>query len=130
VMRRNKAKILTQRDRLVQALPKISSIGKFKGGFDANFLLVEMLDAAGKPSNGVALRVYEQLAEKRGVVVRFRGKELWCEGCLRITVGTEEEVDRFLKEITSELADALRQGSTNGAVDEEAKEQSASNVIA
>jgi histidinol-phosphate aminotransferase len=130
VMRSNKEKIITQRDRLVQDLPKISGIGRFRGGFHANFLLVEMLDMAGKPSNEVALQVYEQLAEKRGVVVRFRGKELWCEGCLRITVGTKEEVDRFLKEITSVLADALQKGSTNGAVDEEAKEQSANSVIA
>jgi histidinol-phosphate aminotransferase len=131
VMTSNKDKILAQRARLVQTLPTMAGIGKFKGGFDANFLLVEMLDATGTPSNEIALRVYEQLAEKRGVVVRFRGKELWCEGCLRITVGTEEEVDRFLKEIESVLADALRAGNTNGAAaDEEAKEQSASNVIA
>jgi histidinol-phosphate aminotransferase len=131
VMTSNKDKILAQRARLVQTLPTMAGIGKFKGGFDANFLLVEMLDATGTPSNEIALRVYEQLAEKRGVVVRFRGKELWCEGCLRITVGTEEEVDRFLKEIEAVLADALRAGNTNGAAaDEEAKEQSASNVIA
>jgi histidinol-phosphate aminotransferase len=26
-----------------------------------------------------------------GVVVRYRGNELGCDGCLRITIGTEEE---------------------------------------
>jgi histidinol-phosphate aminotransferase len=80
------------RDRLVQELLKIG-IGQFRGGFAVNFLLVEMLDglasAGGKPSNEVVLKVYKRLADERGVVVRFRVKEKWCEGCLRITVGTE-----------------------------------------
>ena len=77
------------------------------GGTDSNFLLVEILDKArdrgGKPDNPTAMAVYETLAGKRGVVVRFRGKEVGCEGCLRITVGTKREVDRFLQEITSVL---------------------------
>jgi histidinol-phosphate aminotransferase len=34
--------------------------------------------------------VFAYLIE-RGIVVRDRGKEAGCEGCLRITVGTEVE---------------------------------------
>jgi histidinol-phosphate aminotransferase len=108
VMRDNRAKILKQRDRLLQDLPKIAGIGRFLGGTDSNFLLVEILDKSreegGKPDNTTALAVYETMAGQRGVVVRFRGKEWGCNGCLRITVGTEQEVDRFLDEIASVIA--------------------------
>lgn len=99
VMRANREKIIVQRERLLAEMPKVAGVGNFKGGRESNFLLVEILDSAGAPSNEVALTVYEQLAESKGVVVRFRGKELGCFGCLRITVGTEEEVTRFLREL-------------------------------
>ncbi|KAL2820598.1 histidinol-phosphate aminotransferase [Aspergillus granulosus] len=114
VMRKYRERIITQRNRLLTELPKIPGIGRFRGGTESNFLLVEVLDKpadqGGKPSNVVALAAYEGMAEKRGVVVRFRGKELGCEGCLRITVGTEEEVTRFLKEIKHVLGEILSGG--------------------
>jgi histidinol-phosphate aminotransferase len=105
VTNRQVALLIAQRTQLIRDLPLIPGIGRFRSGghFDANFLLVEILDIAGKPSNDVALRVYESLAAERGVVVRFRGKEKWCEGCLRITVGTPAEVQRFLRELKSVL---------------------------
>lgn len=104
VMRKNRENILRQRDRMVEELPKIPGVGRFLGGKDSNFLLVEILDKpGGKPSNPVALATYENMAEKKGVVLRFRGKEVGCEGCLRITVGTEEEVTKFLAEMRAVL---------------------------
>lgn len=107
IMEANKEKIIAQRNRLLEELPKIPGVGRFLGGNDSNFLLVEFLDKpaneGGKPCNKTALAVYESLAENRGVVVRFRGKEHGCEGCLRITVGTESEVTRFLSELESVL---------------------------
>jgi histidinol-phosphate aminotransferase len=107
IMQQNRAKILQQRKRLLHELPKISGIGRFLGGTDSNFLLVEILDKprkeGGKPDNPTALAVYETMAGSRGVVVRYRGKEFGCEGCLRVTVGTEQEVERFLTEIASVL---------------------------
>ncbi|HXO77723.1 MAG TPA: histidinol-phosphate transaminase [Puia sp.] len=57
---------------------------------DANFLLVKMDDARG---------IYQGLLED-GIVVRDRSKVELCEGCLRITVGTEKE--------NVELVEALR----------------------
>lgn len=114
VMRSNRQKILQQRDRMREELPKIPGIGRFRGGSDSNFLLVEILDApsesGGKPDNTTALEVYETMAGRRGVVVRFRGKEYGCNGCLRITVGTEPEVDRFLREIRDVLQTIYSQG--------------------
>jgi histidinol-phosphate aminotransferase len=132
VMRQNREKILKQRDRLIAELPKISGIGRFLGGTESNFLLVEILDhpreSGGRPDNLTALAVYETMAEQRGVVVRFRGKELGCEGCLRITVGTEREVGRFLHEISTVLEDIYErvQKDIDG---EEKAERSANNVI-
>ncbi len=59
---------------------------------DANFIMVPVLSRqTGKPDNIRAERVYQTMAELQGVVVRFRGREWGCEGCLRITVGTDEE---------------------------------------
>lgn len=48
---------------------------------DANFLLVKVRNAH---------EVYEYLLEQ-GIVVRDRSKVQLCEGCLRITIGTEAE---------------------------------------
>ena len=57
---------------------------------DANFLLVKTADAHG---------IYAHLLEA-GIVVRDRSRVQLCEGCLRITVGTERE--------NAELLNALK----------------------
>lgn len=131
VMRENVGKLLKQRERMVKHLPQTRGMGRFRGGFEANFLLVEVLsspDGKGRPCNETALKVYERLAENRGVVVRFRGKEYGCEGCLRITVGTEQEVDRFLQELRSVLEEIYRDKQTNGVTEKQEKE--ANDIIA
>lgn len=130
VMRENRAKIIEQRERMQAELPRIPGIGRFLGGADSNFLLVEILDKprdqGGKPDNATALAVYETMAGKRGVVVRFRGKEIGCAGCLRITVGTKQEVDRFMKEIADVLQEIYSRSKsrlqTNGQSAAEANE--------
>ncbi|CAK7215788.1 histidinol-phosphate transaminase [Sporothrix curviconia] len=104
-MQANRAKLVAQRERLIEALPQIPGVGRLRGGTDSNFLLYEMLNSSGEPDNAVALAVYTKLAEQRGVVVRFRGKEHGCLGCLRITVGTEDEVSRFLEALAKTLAE-------------------------
>lgn len=105
VMAAHRDQIVQQRDRLVAELPKIPGVGRLSGGTASNFLLYEILNAAGEPDNDVALKVYQGLAENKGVVVRFRGKEHGCTGCLRITVGTEAEVTRFLESLTKMLVE-------------------------
>ena len=132
IMQKNLSKILQQRERLVQELPKIPGIGRLRGGRDANFLLAEILDKpqnkGGKPDNPTALAVYDTLAERQRVIVRYRGKELGCEGCLRVTVGTEQEVDRFLAEIAFVLADIHGKVLKKDAAEEE-RETCANGVI-
>ena len=103
VMRSNRTKILEQRDRVIVEMAKIDGVGRLRGGTDSNFVLVEVLNNRGEPDNAKALAVYERLAETKGVVVRFRGKEYGCLGCLRITVGTEDEVTRFLSGLEKAL---------------------------
>lgn len=126
VMRANRAKIVAQRERLINELPKIPGVGRLRGGKDSNFLLYEILDKEDKPNNVTALAVYEKLAETKGVVVRFRGKEHGCLGCLRITVGTEEEVTRFLEALGRTL-DEVR--GLARPEDEEMREAVASSVV-
>ncbi|KAL8972100.1 MAG: hypothetical protein Q9197_002937 [Variospora fuerteventurae] len=139
IMRSNRAKILEQRGRLLEELPKIPRIGRFLGGTASNYLLVEILDRprnqGGHASNESAMALYERLAQTRGVVVRFRGKEVGCEGCLRITVGTSEEVDRLLAETRSILQDLGYDSETDTSAtttsrEEEVKETEASGVVA
>ena len=129
-MRASRALLLAQRDRLLRELPSVPGVGRLRGGTQSNFLLYEMLGADGQPDNVTALAVYEKLAETRGVVVRFRGKEHGCLGCLRITIGTEDEVTRFLESLKNVLAEV--RGSSQSAVngEEERKEKEASSVVA
>ncbi|KAK1752115.1 putative histidinol-phosphate aminotransferase [Echria macrotheca] len=128
IMRRNVALLNRQRDRLVAELPKIKGVGRLRGGTDSNFLLYEMLNDKGEADNTTALAVYERLAEEKGVVVRFRGREHGCLGCLRITVGTEEEVTRFLGALERTLKEVRGEGQV--PADEEEKEVAANAVVA
>ncbi|KAK8079897.1 Histidinol-phosphate aminotransferase [Apiospora hydei] len=127
-MRGNLEKLVAQRNRLIQELPKITGVGRLRGGTESNFLLYEILNAKGEADNVTALAVYETLAENKGVVVRFRGKEHGCLGCLRITVGTEDEVTRFLAAIEKTLIEI--HAKQDGAPADEAKEAEASGVVA
>ena len=133
-MRANLKQIVAQRARLVEALPRMRGVGRLRSGTAANFLLCEILGAHGEPDNVAALAVYERLAESRGVVVRFRGREHGCLGCLRITVGTEDEVTKFLAALERTLAEIHGAGAAGegSAVspDEERKELAANAVVA
>ncbi|WOO80341.1 Histidinol-phosphate aminotransferase [Vanrija pseudolonga] len=92
VMQKNTATLVANRTALIDGLLKIPAIGRVPGGNHANFVLAEVLDKpGGKPDNARANAIYKEMAENRGVVVRFRGNEPGCLACLRITVGTEEE---------------------------------------
>jgi histidinol-phosphate aminotransferase len=104
------AEIVTNRTELVKALqsPELQSkgVGPIIGGTDGNFILVQIQNKQGELDNTRAERLYKTLAESNGVVVRFRGKEVGCEGCIRITVGTKEEIQVAVRKI-SEVLDQL-----------------------
>jgi len=108
----------SQKERLLSALSSSSlrrlGVGEAIGGNDANFVLVPILErpppngGGEKPDSARAQRVYKTLAEEEGVVVRYRGSEPGCAGCLRITVGTEEENTVLLKKLEELLGIDLR----------------------
>lgn len=72
--------ILSERTRLQQELTAIPCV-RIIYPTDANFILVDVGDADA---------VYQKLVDQ-GIIVRNRNKVVLCAGCLRITVGTEEE---------------------------------------
>jgi histidinol-phosphate aminotransferase len=79
--------LLNQRELLTQELLKLDFIVKVFPS-DSNFLLCRL--------KAHAYAVYKTMAD-RGIVVRYRGHELHCGECLRITVGTPEENKALLE---------------------------------
>ena len=79
------AVILNERQRVANSLNAASFVEHVYPS-DANFLLFRVPDA---------LNVYKALAEKE-VIIRYRGNELHCDNCLRVTIGTSAENDQFL----------------------------------
>jgi histidinol-phosphate aminotransferase len=79
---------LRERENLSTAISRLPYVEKVYPS-DANFVLVKMNDPKA---------VYNYLTEK-GIIVRDRSKVTLCEGCLRITVGTEEENGKLLEEL-------------------------------
>ncbi|KAJ2080755.1 histidinol-phosphate transaminase [Coemansia sp. RSA 988] len=101
------SKIQTQRDEyLIPELRRLPHISAIIGGNDANFVLCRFADSNGKISNEIAKSIYTEMAQNRGLVVRYRGTDYGCEGCLRITVGTPEENKVVISTLRS-LLDAI-----------------------
>ncbi|MDR3253122.1 MAG: histidinol-phosphate transaminase [Tannerella sp.] len=80
--------LLAQREVLAEKLRQIPVVENVFPS-DANFLLVRVTDANGS---------YNKLV-KKGIIVRNRNNILLCLGCLRITVGTEQENELLINEL-------------------------------
>jgi len=78
--------VVAQKSFLTGKLLKLSFVEKIYPS-DANFILVKVKDA---------VSLYDYLA-KNEIVVRNRSREIYCENCLRITIGTPEENAHLLK---------------------------------
>lgn len=105
LMEANAKTLNEEKIRLVKELTSIPYVDdQYVGGLDANFILIRI----NKGDNELAKKIYLTLATKFGVVIRFRGMELGCQGCLRVTVGTKKENDILIqkfKETVQELTE-------------------------
>ncbi len=79
---------LERRSSLIEGLRSLSQVLHIYRT-DANFVLVRVTDADG---------IYAHLRD-RGIIVRNRNSVEKCLGCLRITVGTQQENDELIKAI-------------------------------
>lgn len=75
-----------ERDRLARSLAEFEFV-KMIYPTDANFILAKTLNANS---------IYQHLVNDR-IVVRNRDRVALCEGCLRITVGTDDENQKLLE---------------------------------
>lgn len=84
------AKILSQRAVLIQALSKLSIVEQIYPT-EANFVLIKVANPD---------QLYQALIERQ-IIIRNRAKVTLCEGCLRITIGTETENEQLINELKS-----------------------------
>jgi len=86
--------LVEERERLFVALDDLDGVTAFPSG--ANFLLFRV--------HGDGQRAWERLVEQ-GVLVRDFSRWPGVEDCLRVTVGTSAENDRFLSSLAAALRD-------------------------
>ena len=98
--------IVAMREALIEVFTRMPLVQEVYPS-DANFLLIRVPDATG---------LYQFLLQ-RGVVVRDRSRVELCAGCLRITVGTEDEntdlVDGMIEYMKTVARDAKQAASKN-----------------
>jgi len=104
IFRGKVATLIENRQWLTEQLATLDGLAAPLGLPHANFLLVPVLARSGKePDSARAQRIYKTMAEERGLVVRYRGHEHGCAGCLRITVGTREECEAVVSKLRQAL---------------------------
>lgn len=81
--------LLDEREIVASKLEKLHFVTKVFPS-DANFLLFRL--------KRFAKEIYKTMAN-RGIVTRYRGTELHCNECIRVTIGTPEENMKFIASI-------------------------------
>lgn len=87
---------IARRGELYERLGCINGLEVFPSR--SNFIMVRI---------GHATRVWESMAREDGVLVRNFDSQRYLEGCLRITVGSEEENQRMLDSLAANIAKGL-----------------------
>ena len=86
---KNVKELLAEREVVAGQLNELDFVTKVYPS-DSNFLLFRVKNKAQE--------MYKLMAD-RGVVTRYRGNELHCEECIRVTIGKKEENEQFLVEL-------------------------------
>ena len=86
-LNKNVESVLDQRKFLAEKLAKLDFVIEVFPS-DSNFILFRVTDRAKE--------IYKIMADQ-GVVTRYRGNEMHCEQCIRVTVGTKLENIKFLE---------------------------------
>lgn len=94
-LEKNIASLLSQRSIVAEKLAALEFVTKVYPS-DSNFLLFRVKDKA--------VELYKTMADS-GVVTRYRGSEIHCDQCIRVTIGTEEENNKFLDLLQKTWAD-------------------------
>jgi histidinol-phosphate aminotransferase len=94
-LEKNIASLLSQRAIVAEKLAAVDFVTKVYPS-DSNFLLFRVKDKA--------VELYKTMADS-GVVTRYRGTEMHCDQCIRVTIGTEEQNDKFLELLQKTWAD-------------------------
>jgi len=84
---KNVKELLADRDVVAGKLNELDFVTKVYPS-DSNFLLFRVKNKAQE--------MYKLMAD-RGVVTRYRGNELHCDECIRVTIGKKEENEKFLE---------------------------------
>lgn len=88
--------VIAERKRFYRALEELGPYGVTVWQSAANFLLVRMPEAS---------TIRARLRDEYGILVRDFSSSQGLEGCLRITIGTPEEMDEVLVALTELLQD-------------------------
>lgn len=87
------SEIIRNRDRLLARLSEMDGVTAFPS--EANFILFRVASASS---------IWRDLLHEHEVLIRDFSRTAGLEDCLRVTVGTEEENDRFVSGLTDVLA--------------------------
>merc|ERR1712157_488548 len=93
------AGILSQREVVAKELINLDFIVKVFPS-DSNFILFRL--------KSKAKEVYKLMAD-RGVVTRYRGAEVHCSECIRVTIGTVEENRLFLEVLSKTYYELVKE---------------------
>jgi histidinol-phosphate aminotransferase len=95
VLEKHVKSVLGERELLRKELEGLDFVEKVYPS-DSNFLLFRVKQKANE--------LYKTMADK-GVVSRFRGNELHCNECIRVTIGLPEENVKFLELLKATYAE-------------------------
>ncbi|GMH92803.1 hypothetical protein TrST_g5209 [Triparma strigata] len=87
-LQKNIKLLIKERERVKSSLESRPYVVRVQQS-DSNFLLFEL--------KRNAKLIYQVMADEYSVVTRYRGAEVHCGECVRVTVGKEEENEEFLK---------------------------------